>query len=98
MAIWRQQELILVCLKFRVIITLRNSLFGRNRYQALLLNSSLNNFFNSLRVAKFLNSKVPDLAMIIKFIPFIIVESFEDQTTKSNTRRRVEIKLTTKPS
>jgi hypothetical protein len=82
----------------RLIISLRNSLFGKNRYQTLILNSAFNNLFNSLRVAKFLNSKVPELAMIIKFVPFIIVETLEDKTTKNITRRRIEIRLTTKPT
>lgn len=82
----------------RILAVLRNCLFGKKRYQNLILNSSLNNLFNALRVAQILNSKVPDLAMIIRFTPFIIVEMMENKESNSITRRRVEIKLTTKPT
>jgi hypothetical protein len=82
----------------RTLVVLRNCLFGKKRYQSLILNSSLNNLFNALRVAQILNTKVPDLAMVIRFVPFIIIEMLENNQAKDIVRRRVEIKLTTKPS
>ena len=82
----------------RTLAVLRKCLFGKKRYQNLILNSALNNLFNALRVAQILHTKVPDLAMIIRFVPFMIIEMYENNQSKNIVRRRVEIKLTTKPS
>jgi hypothetical protein len=80
------------------LAVLRNCLFGKKRYQILQLTCSVSNFFNALRIAKVLNSKVPDMSMIIRFIPVVIVEVYEDGTSKNITRTKIEVKLTTKPT
>ena len=61
---------------------LRSCLFGKKRYQNIILASGLNNFFNAIRIASILNNKVPQLAMIIKFIPFVVVEMMANGTSK----------------
>jgi hypothetical protein len=80
------------------LAVLRNCLFGKKRYQILQLTCSVSNFFNTLRIAKVLNSKVPDMAMIIRFVPVVIIEVYEDGTSKNITRTKIEVKLTTKPT
>lgn len=62
----------------RTLAILRSSLFGRKRYQDIYLNCSLHNLFNALRIARFLHTKVPNLALIIRFVPIKIIEVFSD--------------------
>ena len=61
-----------------MLVILRNCLFGKKRYQNILLRTSFNNLFNALRIAQVLHSKVPDLAMIINFQEFLIVEMYDN--------------------
>ena len=82
----------------RMLVILRNCLFGRKRYQNIFLKTSFNNLFNALRIAQVLHSKVPDLAMIINFPEFFLVEMYDDSTSANIKRRKIEIKLTTKPT
>ena len=38
------------------------------------------------------------MAMIIRFIPFVVIEVYEDGTSKNIVRTKIEVKLTSKPT
>jgi small-conductance mechanosensitive channel len=50
------------------------------------LKSTISNFENCLKIAKKVADFVEDVAIIIKFIPFVFIEVLEDKSLKTSVR------------